>query len=94
VAAFCYAALHTVFYLISEQTLGRVLEELPRFDIWTGWLAFLIFLPLAATSMNYAVRKLGPRWKLSYPARAHRFAQAIGQGAKTDRVDAAMLSRI
>jgi sulfoxide reductase heme-binding subunit YedZ len=63
VAAFCYAALHTVFYLISEQTLGRVLEELPRFDIWTGWLAFLIFLPLAATSMNYAVRKLGPRWK-------------------------------
>lgn len=36
---------------------------MPRFDIWTGWLAFLIFLPLAATSMDYAVRKLGPRWK-------------------------------
>jgi transposase len=28
------------------------------------------------------------------PARARRFAQAIGQGAKTDRVDAAMLARM
>lgn len=63
VAAFGYAVLHTLFYLISEQTLARVLAEVPRFDIWTGWLAFLIFLPLAATSMEYAVRRLGPRWK-------------------------------
>ena len=28
------------------------------------------------------------------PVRARRFAQATGQGAKTDRVDAAMLARM
>jgi methionine sulfoxide reductase heme-binding subunit len=63
VAAFAYALMHTVFYLIDKSSLARVVTELPRFYIWTGWLAFLIFLPLAATSMDYAVRKLGPRWK-------------------------------
>lgn len=63
VAAFGYAVLHTVFYLIAEGSVARVLGEVQRFDIWTGWLAFLIFLPLAATSMDYAVRKLGRRWK-------------------------------
>ena len=34
-----------------------------EFEIWTGWLAFAIFLPLAATSFDAAVRWLGPRWK-------------------------------
>lgn len=63
VAAFGYAALHAVIYLIAEGTLARVLGELPQLDIWTGWLAFLILLPLAATSMDYAVRRMGPRWK-------------------------------
>jgi len=36
---------------------------LPRFYIWTGWIAFLIFVPLAFTSMDRFVRALGPRWK-------------------------------
>lgn len=63
VAAFGYAALHTAFYLVDSQTLDRVLGELPRLYIWTGWLAFLIFIPLAVTSMDYFVRLLGPRWK-------------------------------
>lgn len=63
VAAFGYALLHTVFYLVDVQTLQRVLAEIPRVDIWTGWLAFLIFIPLAVTSMDYFVRVLGPRWK-------------------------------
>lgn len=63
VASFGYALLHTIFYLIDKQTMERVVEELPRFYIWTGWLAFLIFLPLAATSMDYAVRRMGAWWK-------------------------------
>jgi len=62
VAAFGYAALHTAFYLMSEPW-SRVIAELTAFEIWTGWLAFAIFLPLAATSMDYAVRKLGTAWK-------------------------------
>lgn len=63
VAAFGYAALHTLYYLIDAQTMARVLEELPRLYIWTGWAAFAIFIPLAVTSMDYFVRIMGPRWK-------------------------------
>lgn len=63
VAAFGYAALHTLFYLVDAQTMARVLDELPRLYIWTGWVAFAIFIPLAITSMDYFVRLMGPRWK-------------------------------
>lgn len=63
VAAFAYGLLHTVFYLIDRGTAERVLNHLPRFDIWTGWLAFVVFLPLAATSTDWAMRKLGRWWK-------------------------------
>lgn len=40
-----------------------MLSELPRFYIWTGWLAFAIFVPLAVTSMDFAQRMMGPWWK-------------------------------
>ena len=63
VASFGYALLHTVFYLLDKGSLPRVLGELERFYIWTGWLAFAIFLPLALTSMDYFVRTMGPHWK-------------------------------
>lgn len=63
VAAFGYAALHTLFYLVDKASLDRVVGELDRLYIWTGWLAFLIFLPLAATSFDAAVRALGTAWK-------------------------------
>lgn len=72
VASFGYALLHTVFYLIDRGTLERVLDHVARFDIWTGWLAFLIFVPLAVTSADWALRALGPAWKAlqrwTYPA--------------------------
>lgn len=63
VAAFFYALLHTIFYLVDAQTLARVVAELPRFEYWTGWLAFVLFIPLAVTSHDYFVRLMGPRWK-------------------------------
>lgn len=63
VAAFCYAALHTVFYLIDEGTAAKVIADLPKFYIWTGWIAFVIVIPLAVTSMDYFVRRMGPAWK-------------------------------
>ena len=72
VAAFGYAALHTVFYFYKVGTLDRVISDLPKFYIWTGWIAFIIFIPLAITSMDYFVRKMGPNWKTlqrwTYPA--------------------------
>ena len=63
VAAFGYAALHTLFYVIDKGTLDSVINELLRFYIWTGWLAFAIFVPLAVTSMDYFQRFMGPWWK-------------------------------
>ncbi|MCT4553124.1 MAG: ferric reductase-like transmembrane domain-containing protein [Pelagimonas sp.] len=63
VAAFGYALLHLLFYVIERASLDKILGEVTDLDIWTGWLAFVIFLPLAATSFDAAVRALGPRWK-------------------------------
>lgn len=72
VASFAYAAAHTVLYVIDRGTLERVLEQVARFDIWTGWLAMAIFVPLAVTSADWALRAMGPRWKSlqrwTYPA--------------------------
>lgn len=62
VAAFCYAVLHTLFYVMSEP-LQRILAEATDLEIWTGWVAFAIFIPLAATSFDAAVRKMGTAWK-------------------------------
>lgn len=64
VAAFGYAALHTVFYLIDEGTASKIIADLPKLYMWTGWIAFLVFIPLAVTSMNYFVRLMGPAWKM------------------------------
>lgn len=63
VAAFGYALLHTVLYLIDKAGLDPVLSELPRLYIWTGWVAFLIFVPLAMTSNDWFVRRMGTWWK-------------------------------
>ncbi len=63
VAAFGYAAMHTLAYVIAESSLDRILAEAIEFDMAMGWLAFAVFIPLAATSMDYAVRKMGLWWK-------------------------------
>lgn len=63
VAAFSYAAAHTVFYLLYKGSLGIVLQEIPTLGIWTGWVAFAIFIPLALTSNSFMVKKLKSRWK-------------------------------
>ena len=63
VMAFVYAALHTVFYVVDMETLANMLAELGALGIWTGWLALVIFIPLAATSNDFALRRLGSRWR-------------------------------
>jgi len=64
VAAFGYAAAHTVLYLIDIGVVAYSGNELSKLYIWTGWLALLLFVPLAVTSTDGWVRKLGPRWKM------------------------------
>lgn len=63
VAAFGYAALHTLAYVGNRGTLDRMLGELDHTLIWTGWLALLIMLPLAATSNDWSLRRMGTGWK-------------------------------
>jgi sulfoxide reductase heme-binding subunit YedZ len=64
VAAFFYALLHTVLYLIDKGAIAYSGAEISRFYIWTGWVAFLIFVPLAITSTDGWVRAMGPNWKI------------------------------
>jgi sulfoxide reductase heme-binding subunit YedZ len=63
VAAFAYAMPHLIAYLVKLGTLDKVLQEAPEPGMWTGWLALLLFMPLAMTSNNASVRALGRRWK-------------------------------
>ncbi|MGB0900204.1 sulfite oxidase heme-binding subunit YedZ [Halocynthiibacter sp.] len=63
VAAFGYAALHLGFYVIDKAALAPMLADLATPPFWFGWLAFAIFVPLAVTSSDYFVRRLGPNWK-------------------------------
>lgn len=63
VAAFGYALLHTYFYIIDLGSVSAVVTDALKLSIWTGWIAFLIFVPLAMTSSDWAVRKLKQTWK-------------------------------
>jgi len=64
VAAFFYAAAHTGFYLIDNGVLAYSGTEISKFYIWTGWLAFIIFVPLAITSTDGWIKSLGTKWKM------------------------------
>lgn len=72
VAAFGYALLHLVFYLIDMGNLDDILAEWLAPGIWTGWAAFGLMLPLALTSNDRSMRWLKAGWKrlqrLVYPA--------------------------
>lgn len=71
-AAFGYASLHLVAFTLSIGRLDYIVQGLAFASMWTGWLAFLLLAPLAATSSDAAVRLLGRGWKmlqrLVYPA--------------------------
>ena len=63
VGAFCLAFIHVTAYVLNEHLSG-VIAELTQPRIVAGWIAFILFIPLAATSTNWAVKKLGGvRWK-------------------------------
>ena len=72
VAAFGYAVLHLVFYLIDMGNIDDILAEFWALGIWSGWAAMLLFMPLAATSNEASVRAFKAGWKrlqrLVYPA--------------------------
>jgi sulfoxide reductase heme-binding subunit YedZ len=64
IAAFGYAVAHTALYIVDMKTAGAILGEFWVLGIWTGWLALFVFIPFAATSNEWAVRRLGRRWNI------------------------------
>ena len=71
VATFAYSLAHVIAYLAYKSDTARIIAELADTGMWTGWIAFLVLVPLAITSNNLSVRKLGKRWK-----RLHRAVYA------------------
>ena len=74
--AFFYGCLHLTTYLWLDQWFDVVAilrDVLKRPFITVGMTAFLLMLPLAATSTNAMMRRLGRRW-----AELHRLVYVIG----------------
>ena len=74
--AFFYAALHFAIWLTLDLELnfGMVAADIGRRPYLTiGFTALLLLVPLAITSTNRMMRRLGRRWQ-----RLHRLVYAIG----------------
>ncbi|WP_289044247.1 protein-methionine-sulfoxide reductase heme-binding subunit MsrQ [uncultured Aliiroseovarius sp.] len=74
VLTFYFVSTHLLVWLILDvQILSEIWKDiLKRPYITVGMAAFVLLLPLAMTSNNWSVRKLGPKWRklhrLVYPA--------------------------
>ncbi|WP_370458905.1 sulfite oxidase heme-binding subunit YedZ [Aggregicoccus sp. 17bor-14] len=75
--AFAYASLHLLTYVVLDQHFawGTLLEDVAKRKFVTvGFAAWALMLPLALTSTNASVRRLGfPAWQ-----RLHRLAYVAG----------------
>jgi methionine sulfoxide reductase heme-binding subunit len=94
--AFGYACLHLGVYLVLDQFFdwAAIVEDIgKRMFITVGFFGFLLLLPLALTSTNRMVKRLGfPRWK-----RLHRLgyvAAVAGVVHFTWRVKADLLQPV
>lgn len=71
---FFYIFLHLLVWLLLDvQIVDQIVKDiLKRPYITIGMAAFVLMIPLAITSNNRSLRKLGPKWrslhKLTYPA--------------------------
>ncbi len=74
VTAFFVVLVHLLVWLLLDiQQLDRIWADiLKRPYITIGMIGFVGMLPLAVTSNNYAVRKLGPLWR-----QLHRLTYAV-----------------
>ena len=74
--AFLYVSLHLLIFVWLDYGLDLELIREALFEKWyalVGFAAFLILLPLAATSTRWAMRKLGKNW-----TRLHRWVYLAG----------------
>lgn len=72
--AFSYVTMHLLVWAVLDvQALDRVWADIvKRPYITIGMSAFVLMMPLAATSNNWSVRRLGPRWR-----QLHRLTYAV-----------------
>jgi sulfoxide reductase heme-binding subunit YedZ len=74
VVAFFYVLVHFLTWLVLDVQIPSqiVADIIKRPYVTVGMVALLLLLPLAVTSNNWSIRKLGARWrtvhKLVYPA--------------------------
>lgn len=72
VASFAYAALHLIVYVLRKLDPNLMLLEAKDLGMLAGWVALLLFIPLAVTSNDVSLRLLRRGWrtlhKLVYPA--------------------------
>ena len=64
--AFTYVALHLLVWLVLDvQNVARVWADIVKRPYVTiGFAAFVLMIPLAVTSNNLSVRRLGAQWRL------------------------------
>lgn len=74
VLSFAYVALHLlVWFVLDVQSVSQILTDIAKRPYITiGMVSFALLLPLALTSNNASVKRLGRKWKrlhlLTYPA--------------------------
>lgn len=70
VLTFSYVLAHLLVWLVLDvQILAQVWADIvKRPYITVGMAAFVIMIPLVATSNNWSVRRLGPRWRSLHKA--------------------------
>ena len=72
--AFTYVSVHlAVWLLLDVQDAARVWADIvKRPYVTVGFTAFMLMIPLAVTSNNLSLRRLGPRWR-----RLHRLVYLV-----------------
>jgi len=61
---FVYSSIHLAGYFVENSSVSAVIADLTEPMVLFGWIAFLIFIPLAVTSNNASIRLLkGKNWK-------------------------------
>ncbi|MGI3170101.1 protein-methionine-sulfoxide reductase heme-binding subunit MsrQ [Pseudooceanicola sp. C21-150M6] len=64
--AFFYVLAHFLIWLVLDvQIVSQILADIAKRPyITVGFAAFVLLIPLAVTSNNWSIRKLGVRWRL------------------------------
>jgi len=73
--AFWYVLMHFLTYMVLDQYLNfqAILVDIAKRPFITiGMAAFVLLIPLALTSNNWSIRRLGPRW-----VKLHRLVYVI-----------------